>query len=203
MPSHRLNAFGVTCLMPKHPKIKAIQKSQGEASIHGTKVWDASFVLMDFLEIDGLPESPKILDIGCGWGPLTCYLNKRHRARVISIDADDAVVPYLDLHANENGVNVHFWQTTIGELRVEDLRMADFIMGGDICFWDSLKLEWQALLKRAKKAGVKQVFLSDPGRSPFNELVDWADERFHVELWTHSIEKPLASEHFILQVNLN
>lgn len=203
MSSHCLNAFGITCLTPKHPKVKAIQKSQGEASIHGTKVWDASFVLMDFLEIDGIPRDSKVLDIGCGWGPLTCYLNKRHEARVISIDADNAVIPYLELHADENGVDVHFWQNTIGQLTVDDLRMADIVMGGDICFWDSLKLEWQKLLKRAKKAGVKQVFLSDPGRSPFNELVDWAAERFHVELWSHDITAPLTSEHYILQVNLN
>lgn len=201
MKSHRLLSHGVTCLTPKHPKIKALKKSTGAASFHGDKVWDASFVLMDFLSIDGLPSGSRVLDIGCGWGPLTCYLNKAHQARVISIDADDAVKPYLHLHAQENEVPVHFWQRKIDQLSVEDLSVADYIMGGDICFWDSLRDDWKKLIKRAKEAGVKQLYLADPGRSPFNELVDWAADRFDVEFWEHDIVEPIESEHYILQVN--
>ena len=201
MPKHTIQSHGITCLTPKHPKVKAVQEEHGHASIHGTKIWDASLVLMDFISIDGLPVGAKVLDIGCGWGPLTCYLNKQQGARVISIDADDAVVPYLELHAQENEVDVHFWQMTIDKLSIDDLSMADYIMGGDICFWDSLREDWKQLMKRAQKAGVKQLLLSDPGRSPFHELVDWAAERFDIEFWEHDILQPVKSEHYILQVN--
>ncbi|EAR09548.1 class I SAM-dependent methyltransferase [Reinekea blandensis] len=201
MSDHLIEAHGITCLLPSHPDIKSITKAVGGASIHGTKVWDASFVLMDFLNIDGLPAKSRILDIGCGWGPLTCYLAKRQNAKVISVDADEAVEPYLQLHAAENNVPVYFWQNTVSGLSRDDLSIADIVIGGDICFWDSLRDEWKTLLKRASKVGVKTVFLADPGRSPFNELVDWADERFDCQLWEHEITEPVKSEHYILQVN--
>lgn len=201
MAEHLIKAHGITCLKPSHPQVKSLIKSSGGGNIHGTKVWDASFVLMDFLSIDGLPKSAKVLDIGCGWGPLTCYLAKTMKSRVISVDADAAMAPYLDLHAAQNGIGVHFWQNTISGLSVDDLSIADFIMGGDICFWDSLRDDWKKLLKRASKAGVQSVFLADPGREPFNELVDWADKRFDCQLWEHEITDPVKSEHFILQVD--
>lgn len=203
MKNQHLEAFGVSCLLPTHPAVKAIQQECGKANIHGTRVWDASFVLMDFLHIDGLPADSKVLDVGCGWGPLTFYLKKNQRARVISIDADSAVIPYLNLHATKNHSDVHFWQAKLGTLNIDELIIADYVMGCDICFWDSLRADWQRLFKRAKKAGVKQIFLADPGRSPFYALVDWADARFDIEFWEHEIKRPVPSQHYILQVNLS
>lgn len=201
MSDHRIDAHGITFLKPTHPDIKLLKNTVGDASIHGNKVWDASFVMMDFLNIDGLPKGARVLDIGCGWGPLTCYLAKTQKAKVISIDADDAVLPFLDLHANHNDISVHFWQNTIAGLTEDDLSIADYIMGGDICFWDSLRDEWKTLFKRASRAGVKSVFLADPGRPPFNELVDWADQKFDCQLWEHEITEPVRSEQYILQVD--
>lgn len=200
---HRLSAFGIECLTASHPEVKAIRRTLGDGTLHGNKVWDASFVLMDFLSIDGLPKNARVLDVGCGWGPLTCYLKKTAGARVLSVDADARVEPYLNLHAELNGIRAHFWQAKLHQLSVDDLSMVDYVMGGDICFWDSLRDDWQKLLKRAKRAGVKQVYLADPGRSPFFELVDWADERFDTDFWDHDITHPIKSQHYILQVNLN
>jgi predicted nicotinamide N-methyase len=196
-----LSSFGIHVLTPKHPEIKQLEKELGSAKLHGTKVWDASFVMMDFFAIDPLPANQKILDIGCGWGPLTFYLQKEQGASVISIDADDSVQPYLDLHAAFNESQAYFWQAEISKLKVQDLEIADVIVGCDICFWDSLRDDWKKLIKRAEKANVSSLYLCDPGRSPFNELVDWADERFDVHLWEHSIEAPVKSEHYILEIN--
>lgn len=201
MSKHEIVAHGVRCFKPSHPEMKRITDEHGGASLHGTKVWDASFVLMDFLSIDGIPKGTKVLDIGCGWGPLTCYLKKSLKLNVLSIDADESVEPYLNFHAVENDITPHFWPAKIHQLKHDDLAIADIIMGGDICFWESLRDDWKKLFKRAKKAGVKQIFLSDPGRSPFNELVDWAADRFDCQLWEHTIKKPVKSSHFILEVN--
>ena len=196
-----LSSYGIHVLTPKHPQIKLLEKELGSAKLHGTKVWDASFVMMDFLSLEPWPTGQKVLDIGCGWGPLTFYLQKEQGARVISIDADDSVEPYLNLHAEFNDSEALFWQAEIAKLKVSDLSIADVIVGCDICFWDSLRDDWKKLIKRAEKAGVKTLFLCDPGRSPFNELVDWADERFETHLWEHAIAQPVKSEHYILEIN--
>ncbi len=200
MSDHTLSSYGIHVLTPKHPQIKKLEKQLGSAKLHGTKVWDASFIMMDFFNTTPLPFDQKVLDIGCGWGPLTFYLQKEQSARVISIDADDSVQPFLDLHAHFNGSDALFWQAEIAQLGVDDLQIADVIVGCDICFWDSLRDDWKKLIKRAEKAGVQSRFLFDPGRSPFNELVDWADERYSTEYWEHSITKPVKSEHYILEI---
>lgn len=202
MSRHVIEAHGLQFLKPSHPKIKALTKEGTAASLHGDKVWDASFVLMDFLSIDGIAKKKRVLDIGCGWGPLSLFLTKHYGAKVISVDADAAMEPYLSLHAEQNNVKAFFLQAKISQLKVTDLEGVDLIFGSDICFWDSLRDDWKRLLKRAKKAGVKTIYLADPGRSPFNELVDWSDERYNVEFWEHSIKAPIKSHHYILQVNL-
>lgn len=201
MNNQTLSSFGIHVLTPKHPQIRSLEKELGTAKLHGNKVWDASFVMMDFFSIDPLPINQKVLDIGCGWGPLTFYLQKEQGAQVISIDADDSVEPYLNLHADFNESQAFFWQTEIAKLKVDDLQIADVIVGCDICFWDSLRDDWKKLIKRAAKADIKSLYLCDPGRSPFNELVEWADERFNTQLWEHEITDPVKSEHYILEIN--
>ncbi|MEJ2063662.1 MAG: class I SAM-dependent methyltransferase [Reinekea sp.] len=201
MSEHTLSSFGIHVLTPKHPQIRKLKKMLGAGQLHGTKVWDASFVMMDFFNIDPLPADQKILDIGCGWGPLSFYLQKKQGAKVISVDADGSVQPYLNLHAQFNDTQALFWQAEISKLKVKDLQMADIVVGCDICFWDSLRDDWKKLLKRANKATVKTLYLCDPGRSPFLDLVEWADKRFDTQLWEHAITEPVMSEHYILQVN--
>lgn len=202
MPRHVIKAHGLQFFKPSHPSITSLTQLGSEASLHGDKVWDASFVLMDFLSIDGLMLKQRVLDVGCGWGPLTVFLAKHFQAKVISVDADSAMEPYLALHAQENDVDAYFLKAKINQLKESDLQGVDIIFGGDICFWESLRDDWKKLLKRAKKAGVNAVYLADPGRGPFNDLVDWADARFNVEYWEHTIRKPVDSHHYILQVNL-
>lgn len=201
MTTHVLTAHELTFFKPTHPAIQVITEELGEANLHGNKVWDASFVLMDFLQLIDFPRNKQVLDIGCGWGPLTCYLKKAHSANVISVDADRSVEPFLKFQSTFNGLRSHFLQAKISQLRVDDLSVADVLMGGDICFWDSLRDDWKKLFKRAKKAGVQTIYLADPGRSPFHELVDWAADKFDVELWEHDIKKPVKSSHYILEVN--
>jgi len=203
LAKHELTAHGLTFLKPGHKRIKALKDEFGEANLHGTKVWDSSFVLMDYLLLDPIPKDRVVFDIGCGWGPTSLFLLKHFSSRVLSIDADDSVEPYLKLHGELNGFDPIFWQRKLNQLKKEDLAMADTIVGGDICFWDELRDDWWKLLKRAKKVGVRQVLIADPGRQPFYDLAHWAKERFDAELWEHDIKEPLKASKYVLEVNLN
>lgn len=200
---HQLSAHGLTFLKPNHPSVKAIRKAYGDANLHGTKVWDSSFVLMDFLQIEPIPDGRVVFDVGCGWGPTTVFLAKVFKSRVLSIDADPSVEPYLQHHCELNGVAPLFWQRRLNQLKADDLSMADTILGGDICFWDSLRDDWKKLIKRAMKAGVRQVLIADPGRQPFHDLTEWTKANYQAELWEHSISAPIKSSKYILEISLN
>lgn len=203
MSKHELVAHGLTFLKAGHPDAKAIRREIGQANLHGTRVWDSSFVLMDYLLLDPIPEGRVVFDIGCGWGPTSLFLMKTFASKVMSIDADASVEPYLKLHGKINGLHPTFWQRKLNQLSQEDLSMADTVVGGDICFWDSLRDDWWKLIKRAKRAGVRQILIADPGRQPFYDLSEWARERYDAELWEHDITTPIKASKYVLEINLN
>lgn len=203
MSKHELVAHGLTFLEAGHPDAKAIRREIGQANLHGTRVWDSSFVLMDYLLLDPIPEGRVVFDIGCGWGPTSLFLMKTFASKVMSIDADASVEPYLKLHGEINGLHPTFWQRKLNQLSQEDLSMADTVVGGDICFWDSLRDDWWKLLKRAKRAGVRQVLIADPGRQPFYDLSEWGRQRYDAELWEHDITAPIKACKYVLEINLN
>ena len=63
-------AFGLKILNAGHPSIRKL-KSQGfQAEIHGNKFWNSSFLVMDYLKRNPLPQGIRVLEIGCGWGLL-------------------------------------------------------------------------------------------------------------------------------------
>ena len=98
-------AYGLTVLKASHRKIRQLKRKH-EPEIHGNKLWTSSWLIMDFLEQQGLPKKPRVMEVGCGWGLAGIYCAKRHRASVLGIDADENVFPYLDLHAEVNGVKL-------------------------------------------------------------------------------------------------
>jgi predicted nicotinamide N-methyase len=198
-----LSAYDLTFLKASHPVIKTLKSSVGDANLHGNKVWDSSFVLMDYLLLDPIPKGRVVFDIGCGWGPASLFLMKEFQSRVMSIDADDSVEPYLRLHGELNELKPVFWQSKIKALKKSDLSMADTVIGGDICFWDSLATEWKTLIKRAKAAGVRQILIADPGRQPFYDLSEWAKKKYKAELWEHDIKQPMKATSYVLDIHLN
>ncbi|MCG8668987.1 MAG: methyltransferase domain-containing protein [Pseudomonadales bacterium] len=197
---HVLKYKGVKAFKSTHPDIKKLRRQNEAPSIHGNKIWDSSYVLMDFLRRWPPGDDLTIMDIGCGWGVLSSYLAKQFDANVIGLDADEAVQPYFDYHAQENNVDLAFSVGTMKSIKKSALSDIDVLVGADICFWPELGSDWKKLIKRALDAGVEQIYIADPGRSPFWDLVKHCEKKFDGQVWSHDIKKPFESEKYILEI---
>jgi predicted nicotinamide N-methyase len=105
-PLQERHAFGLTMLAPNHPEARRLQDAAAQLSLHGHKVWPTSFVLLDYLSQRGVPPRARGLELGCGWGLVGTACAKTFQAQVTGLDADAAVFPYLQLHAQRNGVHL-------------------------------------------------------------------------------------------------
>ena len=181
-------AYGVKILNSNHPEIRRLKREGHVAEIHGNKFWNSSFLVMDYLRKNPLKKNVRILEIGCGWGLLGIYCAKQFNAKVTGIDADENVLPFLELHADINGVKIDGKKMTFQQMTTEKLKKFDVILGADICFWDEMSGLLHNLTRRALKAGVKQVMIADPCRPPFTDLAErckdtWGDKVEVVEKW--------------------
>ena len=165
-------AFGITILRSSHPKIRGLKKDH-EPEIHGDKVWNSSYLIMDYLEHQGMPDKSRVLEVGCGWGQLGIYCAKRFGAQVTGVDADENVFPYLHAQAEENDVVIQTRKSRFESLRKFHLQDYDLMLGGDICFWDELVDPVYKMIRRAVKAGVDQVIIADPDDHPSTPSVRW------------------------------
>ena len=154
-------AYGLTVLKASHKKIRQLKRNH-EPEIHGNKLWTSSWLIMDFLEQQGLSleqqglsKKPRVMEVGCGWGLAGIYCAKRHGASVVGIDADENVFPYLDLHAEVNGVKLERKRGRFDEVKKKELAETDLLLGSDICFWDDMVEPVYKLIRRALRAGVE------------------------------------------------
>jgi predicted nicotinamide N-methyase len=164
-----IDAHGIRALLSRHPEIRKL-KRYNTPSFHGNRFWKSSWLLMDYFKKNRLAKGAQVLEIGCGWGLASIYLAKYHGAKVTGVDIDPAVLPFFDLHCQYNGVNISRIEIGYEHLTEEILSHVDILIGSDICFWDQMKDNLEALITRAMKAGVKKVVIADPVRDPFKEL---------------------------------
>ena len=68
MPNPKIvvDAFGTLALTASHPEVKKLKRLDQIPSIHGNKVWGSSFMIMDYLLENPIPENEKVVDVGCG-----------------------------------------------------------------------------------------------------------------------------------------
>ena len=196
-----IDAYGIKVLLSSHPAIRSL-KRQFIPSSHGNRFWWSSWLLMDYFKRNGLPKKSRILEVGCGWGLASIYCAKKHKAVATGADIDRNVLPYGKFHAEINNVNVSFIQKGFEQLNKKDLENYDIILGADICFWDNMTGLLKNLILRAKRAGVKQVFISDPVRSPFERLCEYFNRERGGEVldWTASEPREILGQ--ILKITL-
>ena len=140
------------------------------------------------------------MEVGCGWGLLGIYCAKKYGARVISVDVDPEVLPDLQLHAKVNEVEISTMKKDFEGLRTKHLQDVDVLLGADVCFWDTLVKPLKNLILRAIRAGVKQVLISDPGRSPFEEVGEYFVIKRGGEILDWTAQRPRRSEGRILKI---
>lgn len=183
-------AYGIDFLLSQHPVITRIKRASSVPSIHGNKFWGSSYLLMDYLKKHPIAEKSRVLEIGCGWGLAGIFCAKQFKAQVTGVDADDAVFPYLQAHAEYNGVTIEAIKRRFEHLTTTQLAQYDVIIGADICFWDELSTTLFNLVNRAVRAGVKKIIIADPERSPFFELTERCIDRHCADLESWSVTKP-------------
>ena len=190
---------GVTLLKPAHRDIRRLKRTH-TASVFGHRAWETSWLLIDFIKQQRLSEGLNILEVGCGWGLAGIYCAMQLKARVTCLDADDQVFPYLRLHAETNHVEVSTIIKRFELLTEEDLRGVDVLIGGEICFWDSMIDKLTGLIERALDAGVGMIVIADPGRTPFDALEAHCLTKYNLQAVDWRIRRPYVYSGRILKI---
>ena len=193
------NLFGLTVLKNNHRDIRQLRREAGYPSHHGNKVWNSSLLLIDYLNEFPIQKKSRVLEIGCGWGITGIYCGKQFKARVTGLDIDDSVFPFLEHHAEINGVSVDTLNLSYEKVTGKILSEFDVVIGGDICFWDELSKPLFNLAKRAKKANTR-VIITDPGRPPYTEMAERCCAKLGGSLEAWSVPEPHNCSGFVLDV---
>lgn len=195
--------YGITVRKNAHSDIRRIKKQGGQTAIHGNKFWLSSTVMMDYLQQYPPKKGASLLEVGCGWGISGIFCAKHYQSEVTALDADSAVFDYLHYHAQLNGVAVQTVKNRFEKITTKDLSPFHTLIGSDICFWDEMSEILFKLVKRAAKAGVKRIILTDPGRPPFTECADLCKDLFEdaaYEWW--SVPHPYNTSGLVLDITL-
>ena len=195
----QIQAFGIRVLLSRHPEIRKLKRLNCP-SAYGNKVWHSSWLLMDYLQRQGLQEGDCVMELGCGWGLAGIYCARKHGARVIGVDVDPAVFPYFQLHAGINKVNIATMNEGFAEVGGKHLKEVDVLIGADICFWDSLVNPLIDLILRALAVGVRLVLIADPGRSTFETIGKYFAVRRKGEVVDWTTQQPQRKQGRILKI---
>ena len=166
---HEREVFGIKILKPSHPQLRQLKKRH-KPSFQGYKMWNSTWLLLDYLGRQGLPPASRLLDAGYGWGPASICSARRHGAQVTAIDIDPEVFPFLNLHAAINQVEIRTLEAGFEQISSPLLQLQDVLAGADICFKEQLVAPLYSLIEKALEAGVQQIVIADPGRRPFKKL---------------------------------
>jgi predicted nicotinamide N-methyase len=189
---HQRQVCGLTLPRSSHPGLRRIKRHHRPAH-QGFKVWNSTWVLLDFLSSHRLPPSPTVLDAGCGWGLAGIGLARHRRASVLAADIDPAVFPFLDFCAQLNGVSPQQAPVGFDLLGNDILATRDLLISADTCYSPNLVQPLFELLQRALDCGVSRIAVADPGRAPFRRLSRLALDHLGARQLDWSAPEPVVS----------
>jgi predicted nicotinamide N-methyase len=197
-----IRSYGIRMLLSAHPEVRKL-KSRYSPFAHGNLVWNSSWLLVDYLKHQKLPEGIRIMDVGCGWGLSGIYCAKEYGAVVTSVDIDPEVFPFLGLHAAINNVKLTPVKVGFGGLTTRHLAAVDVLIGADICFWAEMVDPLKKLFMRALHSGVDLIVIADPGRTPFEKLGEFCMKRRKGEIIDWVARRPKRIQGRILKMTSN
>ena len=192
-PRTQYRFHGVRMLLSAHPDIRRIKRSDAQPSIHGNRLWKTSFLLIDYLKKHPPQHRRRVMDVGCGWGMGGIFCASAFGSKVLSVDADGDVFPYLHANAAANAVEVTTLRARFENITVRQLQDIDLLIAADICFWDELVKPVFNLVNRAVRAGVKTVIIADPERPTFLDMAERCEERFCAQVLEWDTRRPVPA----------
>jgi len=184
--SHQSFQFrGVRFLKPSHPALKALKGNTSQVSVLGERLWPSSFLLIDYLSSLSLDHSLRFLELGCGWGSASAYLNKQHGVEVTAVDGDKNVFPFLHLTRDLNNCDFKTHHRSYKELQ-DDFPSTDVMIGADICYSQALNEDIYALSEHAFQQDLSELILADQGRPAFMDLCERLEKLPGVDVQLHS-----------------
>ena len=194
-----ISAYGVRALLSRNSRVRKLKRKY-TPTIHGTKQWTASWLLIDYINQCGMRKGTHVMDVGCGWGLAGIYCAKGHGATVTGVDMDPDVFPYLRLHARLNGVDIGTMSADFDGLNDSVLEDIDVVIGSDICFWDTMVDPLKRFIRRAIGAGVRSVIIADPGRPPFENAARYFARNKMGSVFDWAANTPRSNQGRILRV---
>lgn len=198
--THVRTSCGIQILKEKHPLIQSLKKVGSEPRLYGFRVWQSTFMLLEYLSEHPLTPRQRVMEIGCGWGLAGIFCAKQFAAEVLLTDADEQVFPYAMAHAQINGVSVQTRCACFDALTEDSLRDRSILVGADICFWPELGSQLRRLIDRAAAFGVEKIVLADPGRTTFMRLAEHCQRHFVATITPYHVSTRTKSQGFVLIV---
>lgn len=195
------HVFGMTVAKPSHPRMRALREHGVEPQHFASRIWGASYLLVDYLARQPLVNEGDMLEIGCGWGLVSQYLASRcHHARMTATDLDNDVFPYLDVLSDINHTEVRTVCASFHELCQRSLSRYRLLVGADICYSQAHARQLQALVEHAFAEGIEEIILADIGRPPFLTLHEHLSEQADMQWFAHAITRPVRQQGYILHL---
>lgn len=183
-------AYGLRLAAPGHPELRKLQARHAPVR-QGHRLWNATWLLVEYLAEQRLPPGLAVLEVGSGWGLSGIYCARSLGATVTATDVDPEVFPFLRLHAHLNGVEVSTIAAGFDEIPDELLTRSDVLIGADVCFYDDMVPPLFGLVERALDAGVRRVAISDPNRMAFRSLASRCRYELGGMVLNRQVKEPL------------
>lgn len=174
-------AYGTFFLRTQHPFVRRLKRYYAPTA-HGTRAWQSSFVLIDYLQHSPPKVATKLMDLGCGWSAVGVHAAVHWQAKVTGVDIDPNVFPYMHLLASLNHVKIKERNIDFAHLATTEVATQNIIVGADICYWDGLVDPLQLVIEIAMSNGVTRIVLADPGRPTFYELATRCEAKWNTQL---------------------
>lgn len=198
--SQLFRVHGIKTLKRKHPEVLRLLQDGLLPVEFGSRIWRASYLLIDYLSKQALSSQQHVLELGCGWGLPSIYAKKQFGMQVTSTDADCNVFAYQKLISTINDADIIQKRSSFTELSSQNLRGYDVLMGADICYSPAHAKSLEELFHHYLAQRDGRIVLADSGRTPFFHLVERLSHSYDIELEEVRIDLPVRGSGHVLSL---